>query len=307
MRHIPIDTFTPSEEWQQRAREATAELLEKTTWDEKLDYIKRHSAIWKDLGKELIAHFGNKCWYTDAANYGARLDVEHFRPKAKTVELNVEDCQEAADDLLLKLTEPKREGYWWLAFEYENLLLCAQVMNREEKRNLFPLHKSSVVASGAHPNAWRTEIPVFLDPRKLDDVCLVAYDETGAMRPRADLTGWERLRVVITNECFGLSRFQPLIEGRQRTWQKCTDLIEQYLRAATRQLQEGVPNPVLQQQKDDALRELKKLLDSDEPFSSVAASCLRDSPHPWAKALASQPSNALVRTRMLSHSTQHPC
>lgn len=289
MRHIPIHTFMPSQEWQQRAKKATSDLLGKPTLDEKLAYIKKHDDIWKDLGKELINHFGNKCWYTDAANYGARLDVEHFRPKAKTVELTIEDCKEASDDLLLKHVEPKREGYWWLAFDLENLLLCAQVMNREEKRNFFPLHKDSLVASGTNRNAWRTEIPVFLDPRKPDDVCLVVYDETGAMRPRADLTGWDRLRVVITNECFGLSRFQPLIEGRQRIWQRCTGLIEQYMNAATKQRQDGTPNPVLQQEKNDALLELQKLLDPDEPFSSVAASCLRDSPYEWAKALASQP------------------
>lgn len=289
MRHIPIHTFTPSNEWLKRSREATAELLTKSTLAEKISYIKRNGDIWRDLGRELIDHFGNKCWYTDAANYGARLDVEHFRPKAKTVELKVEDCNEASDDLLLKLAQPTREGYWWLAFNCENLLLCAQVMNREDKRNFFPLHRDSPVASGANQNTWRAEIPVFLDPRRLDDVCLVTYDETGGMRPRVDLNGWDRLRVVITNECFGLSRFQPLIEGRQRTWQKCTGLIEQYLQAAAKQHREGTPNPVLQQQKDDAMLELRKLLDPDEPFSSVAASCLRESPHPWAKALASLP------------------
>ena len=130
---------------------------------------------------------------------------------------------------------------------------------------------------------------IFLDPRKPDDVCLVAYDETGAMRPRGDLKGWDRLRVVITNHCFGLSRFQPLIEGRQRVLQKCKGLIDQYLKAATIQLKEDTPNPVLQQQKNDALHELQKLLDPKEPFASVAASCLRNSPYEWARALASLP------------------
>ena len=296
MRHIPIHTFTPSNEWQQRAREATAELLRKPTLAEKLAYIKSNRVIWRDFGRELIKHFGNKCWYTDAANYGARLDVEHFRPKAKTIELKAEDCKEASDELLLKLAESEREGYWWLAFNSDNLLLCAQVMNREDKRNFFPLHRDSPVASGTNQNTWRTEIPVFLDPRKPDDVCLVTYDETGAMRPRGDLIAWESLRVVITNECFGLSRFQPLIEGRQRTWQKCTGLIEQYMQAAAKQQQEDTPNPVLQQQKDDAMLELQKLLDPDEAFSSVAASCLRESPYPWAKALASLPQPRRPRT-----------
>jgi hypothetical protein len=289
MRYIPIHTFTPSAGWQLRASRARVELLGKPTWNEKLDYIKKNADIWRDLGKELVAHFGNKCWYTDAANYGARLDVEHFRPKAKTVEVTVNDFEEAANHLLLKLPNAQREGYWWLAFDLENLLLCSQVMNREEKRNFFPLHKDSPVASGVNQNLWRTEIPALLDPRKLDDVCLVAYDDNGAMRPRADLTGWDRLRVTITNECFGLSRFQPLTEGRQKTWQKCTNLIERYLQAANKQFKEGIPNPVLQQEKQDALLALHKMLDPDEPFSSVAASCLMNSPYEWANTLASQP------------------
>lgn len=289
MRHIAIHTFKPSDDWQRRARTATDELLGKTTRDERLDYIKKNADIWKDLGKELVSHFGSKCWYTDASNYGARLDVEHFRPKARTIELTVEDCKEASDNLLLKLPDPKRDGYWWLAFDLENLLLCSQVMNREEKRNLFPLHKGSPVASELNKNAWRSEIPVFLDPRKLDDVCLVAYDETGGMRPRAALTEWERLRVVITNECFGLSRFQPLTEGRQRIWQRCSDLIERYVNAAAKQRQEGTPNPVLQQEKDDAMLGLQGLLNPAEPFATVAASCLHNSPYEWARVLASQP------------------
>jgi hypothetical protein len=289
MRYIPIHTFTPSEGWRERASKATAELLAKPTSDERLEFIRKNSAIWRDFGKELILHFGNKCWYTDATNYGARLDVEHFRPKAKTVEVSVNDFDEAANGLLKKLPAVEREGYWWLAFDSENLLLCAQVMNREAKRSFFPLHKDSPVASGTNQSFWRNEIPVLLDPRKLDDVCLVTYDDNGAMRPRGDLSEWERLRVVVTNECFGLSRFQPLTEGRQRVWQKCTDLIQQYVQAADKQNKEGIPNPVLQQEKQNALLGLHKMLDPGESFSSVAASCLLSSPYGWAKALASQP------------------
>jgi hypothetical protein len=289
VRHIEIETFTPSAEWQESAKKATDELSAKANSDERAEFLKKHSGVWKALGKELIDHFGNKCWYTDAANYGARLDVEHFRPKGKTVELTADDCQEAEDPLLLKLGAPSRDGYWWLAFDAENLLLCAQVMNREEKRNFFPLHKNSPVASEANKGAWRNEIPVFLDPRKLEDVCLVTYDETGGMRPIPDLPEWDRLRVVITNECFGLSRFQPLTEGRQRIWQTCSSLIEKYMKAATKQRQEGTPNPVLQQEKNDALLSLKRLLHPREPFATVAASCLNSSPYKWARSLASQP------------------
>jgi hypothetical protein len=288
MRHIEINTFKPSADWKTRAADATKVLLGKKAGG-RITYIKSKNKVWKALGKEFIDHFGNKCWYTDAANYGARLDVEHFRPKAKVVELTDKDSTEAGNALLLKLPGVKREGYWWLAFDEENLLLCAQVMNREDKRNFFPLHRESPVASGNKQASWRNEVPVLLDPRKLDDVILVDYDDTGAMRPREGVNAWEHLRVTVTDECFGLSRFQPLTEGRQRMLQKCTGLVEKYLRAWKKQNDEGIPNPVLQQEKNDALTGLRELLDVEEPFSTVAASFLRNSPYAWARALASQP------------------
>lgn len=291
MRHIAIHTFQPSAAWQAKATKATTELLAKPTPQERIAYIKAHDDIWKELGAEFIAHFGSKCWYTDAANYGARLDVEHLRPKAKVIELTIDDCSEATNALLLQLADVQREGYWWLAFNAENLLLCAQVMNREDKRNFFPLHRDSPVANGstgAKQNLWRTEIPVFLDPRKLTDVCLVTYDENGAMRPTADLQGWDKLRVIVTNECFGLSRFQPLVEGRQHVWQRCSSLVERYVHAAKQQIEEQVPNPVLEQQKNDLLIEIQGMLDPAEPFCSVVAACLQASPFGWAKSLATQ-------------------
>jgi len=289
VRHIPIHTFQPSAQWVERARAATAELLAKATVAERRDYINAHGQVWKDLGAEFRAHFGNKCWYTDAANYGARLDVEHFRPKLQTVELSAQDCAEADDNMLLKLPNRVREGYWWLAFDPENLLLCAQVMNREEKRNFFPFHSGSPVADSNHKHVWRNEIPVFLDPRRLDDVCLVTYDERGAMRPRSDVTGWDRLRVVVTNECFGLSRFQPLVEGRQQVWQRCAEFIQKYMAAKQREINDGVPTPALAQEKHEALTALQRMLAPNEPFCSVVASCLRNSPYQWAQALATQP------------------
>jgi hypothetical protein len=302
MRHIAINTFKPSAKWKKRAADATAVLLGKKA-DERMAYIKSKDQVWKAFGRELIAHFGSKCWYTDAANYSARLDVEHFRPKAKVVELTAEDCNEANNASLLKLVAPDREGYWWLAFDEENLMLCGQVMNREDKRNFFPLHKDSPVASGTTRNVWRNEIPVLLDPRKLDDVCLVDYDDTGSMRPRDGVEPWESLRVKVTNECFGLSRFQPLTEGRQKTWQKCTGLIEQYVRATKKQNEEGTPNPILQQEKNNAMDGLRQLLDAGVPFSTVAASCLRNSPFAWAKALASLPQHPVAPVANLKKKT----
>jgi uncharacterized protein (TIGR02646 family) len=52
-------------------------------------------------------------------------DVEHFRPKA--------GFKQKAKD---KLSKP---GYYWLAYEWDNLFFSCQICNQQFKKNLFPL------------------------------------------------------------------------------------------------------------------------------------------------------------------------
>ncbi|MCC7467193.1 MAG: hypothetical protein IT261_13025 [Saprospiraceae bacterium] len=52
-------------------------------------------------------------------------DVEHYRPKAA---LQLDDR--------LPLQYP---GYYWLAYDFENLFYCCQICNQTYKRNYFPL------------------------------------------------------------------------------------------------------------------------------------------------------------------------
>lgn len=73
-------------------------------------------------------------------------DVEHFRPKAGWIQ-NIE-----------QLHEP---GYYWLAYEWENLLLSGQRCNQHHKKNFFPLIKPSDRALSHHADA-SDEQPVFI-------------------------------------------------------------------------------------------------------------------------------------------------
>jgi len=270
MRLIDLKSFAVPAEWQARAAAAREELEQKTSDLERLTFIKNHSQLWRELRGQLIKHFGNKCWYTDAPEYVAKLDVEHFRPKAEAVDLS----------------ETKREGYWWLAFDLDNLRLCGQIMNREHKKCYFPVLGSFVASSNCR-KPW-LEKPVFLDPIRPADVELVAYAEDGRMHPKPDAEEVERFRVEKTDEYFGLNAHQPLVEARQRTWQTCFGLIHDYMKSKEMEKRLGW-DPVLDTEQDTILRSLRQLIRPSEPFATIAASCLMQSQYRWANRLASQP------------------
>lgn len=74
---------------------------------------------------KLIAVQYGKCCFCEAKilhiGYG---DVEHFRPKAGWVQG----------------TEPlNKPGYYWLAYDWNNLFLSCQLCNQQYKKNYFPL------------------------------------------------------------------------------------------------------------------------------------------------------------------------
>ncbi len=71
----------------------------------------------KDVKNRLIQIFQNKCAFCECdTSVGAAYDIEHFRPKIL---------------------------YYWLCYEWTNLLLSCQVCNRYYKQAHFPLEKES--------------------------------------------------------------------------------------------------------------------------------------------------------------------
>lgn len=80
------------------------------------------SKVYRDTTlKELELLYHSKCAYceTDTAA-GAPMQVEHYRPKAKVTE------------------DTTHLGYYWLAYEWSNLILSCSKCNNK-KRNRFPI------------------------------------------------------------------------------------------------------------------------------------------------------------------------
>jgi uncharacterized protein (TIGR02646 family) len=89
-----------------------------------------------------------KCCFCERLIKG-ESDVEHFRPKRGWQQQRGgrQNCP----------------GYYWLAYEWENLYLSCGPCNSRFKRNLFPLENPSRRAK-SHRDDSRLENPLFIDP-----------------------------------------------------------------------------------------------------------------------------------------------
>jgi len=129
------------------------------------DYIsgnKKFKALRKIYGhsevKEALmkAHY-NKCCYCERCfDDPANLHIEHYRPKGAVK-------QKQSD----KETFP---GYYWLAYDWDNLFLSCHPCNSSHKGDLFPLANPACrTASGlSHRYDISKEKPLFVNPASDD-------------------------------------------------------------------------------------------------------------------------------------------
>jgi len=117
MRYIDLDNHKPDQAWLDKSDALTAELIQ---LHKAGDIAARNQLIddnanhWGQIKQWLLDISHNKCWFSEAKDIYSHLDVEHFRPK-----------KEAKD-----IDGTKRDGYWWLAFDYKNFRACGNVGNR---------------------------------------------------------------------------------------------------------------------------------------------------------------------------------
>lgn len=119
----------------------------------KLDFdsaIYGHATV-KEL---LIKLQHDKCCFCESflthVSYG---DVEHYRPKGGFHSRSKE-----------KMQQP---GYYWLAYDFENLFLSCQICNQKFKKNFFPLaDESKRIRTHEHTEQLSEEDSLVLNPGK---------------------------------------------------------------------------------------------------------------------------------------------
>lgn len=92
----------------------------------------------------------DKCCFCEAKiSHISFGDVEHYRPKAGYKQDSSEPMQ--------------KPGYYWLAYNWDNLLLCCTLCNQQYKKNLFPLLEPKKRARNHH-NDITAEEPLLINP-----------------------------------------------------------------------------------------------------------------------------------------------
>ena len=184
-----------------------------------------------------------KCCYCErkilASGYG---DVEHFRPK-RTVQQDARSPE-------------VRPGYFWLAYEWSNLLLACAVCNTSGKQTFFPLENPAERAR-SHLDSLALERPMLVDPAREDPRLHIRYegDAPYALTARGEAT----------IDCLKLRR-GDLLERRQTLLRLLTQL---------RRVVEERPDS---SEAQDASALLENMAAESEEFSSMVRDFL-DAPY----------------------------
>lgn len=199
------------------------------------------------------AQYDKCCFCESKICHIAYGDVEHFRPKAAY-------RSEAGTQLVTP-------GYFWLAYEWSNLLFSCEICNRRQKGNLFPLADESFRVRNPQDEVTN-EKPLFLDPSAEDPSLHIQFREEFPYAVNGSKRGQETIQAL------GLDRAE-LVERRRDRLKKL-----RYLREAAGQLhrKRSAQDKELAQKID---AELRKSVADDAEYAAMARQL--DQPMPTRK------------------------
>jgi hypothetical protein len=256
MRHVLI-RGEPPEKWLKKAKQIT-ELLQKASSNKKErdKIIKKYEKHWKEdeFRSWLINQFYGKCWYSESKENASAYHVDHFRPKGRVKEIDGK----------------YREGYWWLAFRWENYRISGQLLN-VKKQDVFPLSPYGHPAKAFDDKGLELESPILIDPCDEDDAGLISFNEGGEAACADGIDDDDKVRVETTIEAYGLNSCAGgrLVESRASVWNKCELAILDYNNASVHAPQLKKVQRIL------IVKKLKELSDCKEEFSAVALACIK--------------------------------
>jgi uncharacterized protein (TIGR02646 family) len=270
MIYVQTDSTEIPQDWIEDSNDLTNQLVEAADFESRVEIIDGNAQHWKDLKQILLNFSHSKCWYSEARDIASYYHVDHFRPKKKARGLDGE----------------KREGYWWLSFEWSNYRIAGGACNTK-KGDKFPVHDRGQVATSPEDNL-EDEITYLLDPTDPDDPLLLSFNEDGMPVPAVDEEGWETERARVTIGLLNL-RFDRLVEERRKVWKKCTFKIGR----AQNIMQKG---PGIRRDADleNVFRDLRDMVSPEAELAGTARACLLKSGILWAQRIAH---SARARTR----------
>lgn len=216
--------------------------------------------IWRDLAGPLGALSWSKCWYSESRNPTADKDVDHFRPKNRVHE------------------EPNHEGYWWRAFDPQNLRYSSQWCNQRRidkihqtnggKSDHFPLCTKSFRAK-TEVDDCDLEEPLLLDPIDPDDWKLLTFRSNGEPTPAAASGTLEHDRAKITILVYHL-HCRELVNERRPLAVQIERLVKEI-----ESLMPRLTDLVIRKQFKTREKELLRLIRRDSEYSAAAMAYAR--------------------------------
>jgi len=170
-----------------------------------------------EVKNALISLFKGKCAYCESTFLHVYSgDVEHFRPKGQIEEVN----------------PPKKPGYFWLAADWNNLLLSCrncnqklshQIFNSADKRtmgkmNQFPLSdlkRYIRVHNNANGINDEEQYRLLINPCIDDPEEHLEYGDQGVIKAKKDETGIASEKGSTSINVFVLQRI-PLVQSREK-------------------------------------------------------------------------------------------
>ena len=143
-----------------------------------------------------------KCAYCEQYKNGDFGCVEHYRPKG---------------GFGSPLQKP---GYYWLAYDWQNLLFSCSECNTSYKRNLFPLVNEN--ARDIEHRDISNEEPTIINPATTDPGEHIEFSEF-IIRPKL-IDGQESLQGKTTIGMFRLNDRKDLKERRRNFWERYQDI-----------------------------------------------------------------------------------
>lgn len=260
------------QDWQQHwsqipvpAEQAAKKLHLKQKRDAKPDASNKIYAAQKAFFASLDGPFHGKCAYCETLFYmSSPGDIEHFRPKGR--------LRDYPSGALVKVTvnqfEDDHPGYYWLAYQSDNLLLSCELCNRPTKErgggeligkhDFFPVEGNF---RAAQPGDEAQETPLLINPLLENPDDHLKIDATGVLGNKT-----ERGRVCI--ELFGLNQ-RGLPDARREKYQEVKRLLRELVDEASRD--------VGSQRSKELLQKLTRIKAGYEPYTMAARLAIADS------------------------------
>jgi hypothetical protein len=226
--------------------------------------------FWKELYAALSELSGNKCWYSEAPESSSEWEIEHYRPKAKSINESGVVIRE--------------DGYWWLSYHWENYRLAGSLVNKLRKDrfkknnkdvlgkgNFFPLFDEKNVGQ-PEDLVCSCELPLLIDPINPRDVLLISFDKNGDPFPTYDSTKTlQNKKAVLSIKYYGLEH-TPLKRGRKKIWKQCENLVVK--------TQNSIKNSKfdehqIERELDECFLQLANLSSKTSPYSAVVRSFVK--------------------------------